>query len=304
MADRLCLRDDPVLGMIVLVVIGLGGFAIWSGLTWQGASPLHMEVVTARGETVLLFGQGAYRLNPEFMALAFRAQDWVMTVALAMAGWAVVAMRGPRGFAVLLVALGFVFYGYATLALAAELDWLMPVHTAIFTLTLFALWRAGSDARAGFERMTLPRGPVVLYLLLAGLGTAAAWGPPLLADLAVGQTDAYFDTRTTQVGQVLRLGLLAPLCLVAAMLVLNRKALGHVLALPLMGCLLFLFPARIGATVLQSQAGVEFSIAEWVGPIVGFAVIGFLAALMLRLYLKALRRPVQPAAHEPEPEMA
>ena len=291
MADRLCLRDDPLLGMIVLVVIGLGGFAIWSGLTWQGAQPPHLEVVTARGETVVLFGQGAYRFNPAFMALAFRAQDWVMVLALAMAGWAVVAMRGPRGFAVLLVALGFVFYGYATLAIAAELDWLMPIHTAIFTLTLIALWRAGSDARAGFVPLALPRGPVVAYLLLAGVGTAAAWGPPLLSDLSVGTAGDFFDTRTSQVGHVLRLGLLAPLCLVAAVLVLRGNALGHVFALPLMGCLLFLFPARILATVFQAQVGIEFSMAEWIGPIAGFAVIGLLAALMLRLYLVALRRP-------------
>ncbi|MBK5926066.1 hypothetical protein CCR87_01625 [Rhodobaculum claviforme] len=293
------MRDDPLLGMIVLMVIALGGFAIWSGLTWLGAQPPHLEVVTARGETVLLFGQGAYRLNPEFMALAFRAQDWVMLVALAMAGWSVVAMRGPRGFAVLLLALGYIFYGYSTLAFAAELDWLMPVHAAIFTLTLFALWRAGSDARAGFERITLPRGPVVAYLLLAGLGTAAAWGPPLLSDLSVGQEGQFFDTRTTQAGHVLRLALLMPLCLVAAGLVLRRNALGHVIALPLIGCLLLLFPARIAATVFQAQAGIEFTVAEWVGPIVGFAVIGLLAVWVLRLYLVALRQaPVMAATPE------
>lgn len=294
MSERLCLRDDPLLGMIVLMVIALGAFAIWSGLTWQGGQPPHLEVVTARGDTVVLFGAGAYRFNPEFLALAFRAQDWVMTLALALAGWAVVAMRGPRGFAVLLVALGYIFYGYATLAFAAALDWLMPVHAAIFTLTLLALWRAGADARAGFAAMDLPRGPVVAYLLLAGVGTAAAWGPPLLSDLALGQEGQFFDTRTTQAGHVLRLALLMPLCLVAAALVLGRNALGHVLALPLMGCLLFLFPARIAATVFQAQAGISFTVAEWVGPIVGFAVIGVLALWMLRLYLVALRRPPAP----------
>lgn len=297
MAERLCLRDDPVLGMLVLLVIGLGGFAIWSGLTWQGSAPQQLEVLTARGETVSLFGTGAYRLNTEFMALAFRAQDWVMAVALAMAAWAVLAMRGPRSYAVLLVALGYVLYGYATLAFAAELDWLLPVHTAVFSLALFATWRAGARARDGFARLELPRVPLVAYLLFAGLGTAAVWVPPLLSDLAFGPAAQLFDTRTSQVGHVLRLGLILPLCFVAAGLVLRRQALGHVIALPLLGCLLFLFPARIAATVFQWQAGIEFSLAEWTGPIVGFAVIGLMAVLLLRLYLIALRqRPRLPDA--------
>ena len=301
MADRLCLRDDPVLGMLVLMVIGLAGFAIWSGLTWQGAAPRHVDVLTARGETFEVFGTGAYRLNAEFMALAFRAQDWVMTVVLAMAGWAVLAMRGPRSYAVLLVALGFVLYGYTTLALAAELDWLMPVHTAVFSLSMFALWRAGARARDGFERMELPRGPLVAYLVFAGLGTAAAWVPPLLSDLSVGPATDFFDTRTSQVGHVLRLGVILPLCFVAAGLVLRRKALGHVVALPLLGCLLFLFPSRIVATVFQWQAGIEFSIPEWAGPIIGFAVIGLMAVLLLRLYLIALRRPPRMPAGDAAP---
>lgn len=302
MADRLCVRDDPLLGMLVLLIALLGGFAAWSGWMWQGMPPEVTEVVTVRGETVALFGEGAYRYNPVFIALAYRAQDAVMVLALLVGLWAVLFMRGARAVALLLAVLGYAFYGYASLALGAALDWLFPAHVVLFSLSLFALWRAGRKGVLVLERVGLPRAGLSGFLLLAAVGTFAVWGLPLLAELAGGGVPPMLMTQTTLVTHALDLGVIVPLALVAAVLVLRGRPLGHVIALPLIGCILFLLPTILLATVLQMQAGIGFGMAEWVGPIGSFAVIGLIAGWFLRYYLLVLgpvRSPVPASAPSP-----
>ena len=299
MADKLCVRDDPLLATLVLVVAGMAGFAAWSGWMWQGTGTEVMEMITPRGDTVALFGEGAYRHNAVFHALAYRAQDAVMALALVVALWAALLMRGPRALALLLAVLGFVVYGHASLALGAALDWLFPAHVAALSLGMFALWRAARGAKPGMKRPGLPRGMLALFLLIAGAGTFAVWGPQLFADLTAQQTPARMGVQTTLVTHALDLAVIAPLCLVAAVLVARGQALGHVLALPLIGILVFLLPTILLATGLQMQAGIEFTTVELVGPIGAMAVLGLLALWFLRYYMLALRPQPDPRSESP-----
>lgn len=289
MAERLCVRDDPLLGVLVLLIAGIGGFAALQGWIWQGAPPPATEVVTARGETVTLFGYGVYRFNPVSHALAFRAQDAAMALALVVALWAVLLMRGARAIALLLAVLGYVFYAYASLALSAAFDWLFPAYVALFSLSLFALWRAGRKGLVVLEGAQVPRAGLAAFLILAAVGTFTVWALPLLAEVSAGATPALLATQTTLVTHALDLGVIVPFALVAAVQLLRGRTLGHVIALPLLGCLLFLLPTILLATVLQMQAGIEFTMAEWAGPIGAFAVLGLIAGWFLRYYLLVLR---------------
>jgi hypothetical protein len=289
MADRLCVRDDPLLGMLVLMIAVLGGFAVWSGWMWQGSAPPELVVTTVRGDTVALFGEGAYRYNSVFHGWAFRAQDAVMALALLVALWSVLFMRGARALAVLMAVLGYVLYAYASTALSAALDWLLPLYVLLLSLSFFALWRAGRGAVAGFERPGLPGAGLAGFLALAGIGTLTIWAPALLADVAGGRTPPRLGMQTTPVTHVQDLALVAPLSLVAAVLVLRGRPLGHMIALPLIGCILFLLPTILLATLLQVRAGIVFTPPEWIGPIGAFAALGLLAGWFLRYYLLVLR---------------
>jgi len=212
-----------------------------------------------------------------------------MVPALALALWGALAMRGGQALVLLLAVLGYVVYVHASMALSAALDWLFPAHVALFALAWLALWRAGIAGIAAFAAPGLPRRGLATFLLVAGIGTAAVWAPPLLADLAAGHTPQRLDTQTTKVTHALDLAVIVPLCLIAAWLVWRDRPLGHVLALPLLGCVLFLLPTIALATVLQMRAGIAFGLPEWLGPIGAFAVIGAVAAVFLRAYLRALR---------------
>ncbi len=289
MAERLCVRDDPTLGAMVVLLAVVAGFAIWAGLLWSGDAPPVGQMITPRGETVTLFGEGVYRFNDPFHALGFMAQDGVMVVAVLVALWAALMMRGGRALALLMAALGFITYGYAVLVFSAALDWIFPVHVAAFGLAVLTLWRAGGDVRRLMERPGMPRGLLAGFLLVAGIGTAAVWGPVLLAELTAAQAPERLGGQTTPVTQALDLGVLVPLSLVSAVLVLRGRASGHVVALPILGVLTFLLPTVAAATILQMQAGIEFDLLELLGPVGAISLLGLLALVFLRSYLVALR---------------
>ena len=139
----------------------------------------------------------------------------------------------------------------------------------------------------------MPRGLLAAFMVVAGIGTAAVWGPVLLAELTAAQTPHRLGSQTTPVTQALDLGVLVPFSLVAAALVMRRRASGHVVALPILGVLIFLVPTVVAATILQMQAGIEFELFELIGPIGAVVALGLLAGLFLRAYLVALREQEQ-----------
>lgn len=274
----------PSLSILLFLILLLGLAASLAGLFWTGAPPPALEVTSVRGETVTLYGQGVYRYNPLMLGVAFPPQDAVMIAALAVLGWGLVLWLGgqARALVVVLGALGYLWYVHASMALGAALDWLFPAYVALFSAATFALWIAGREGLVRIDPANMPRRGLSVFLALAGIATFVIWAPPILADLAAGRTPARLDTQTTKVTHTLDLGLVVPLCLIAATKIWHRQAFGHVIALPLLGCLVGLFPWIILATIFQIRAGVEFTTSEIIGPIGGFAILGLGGAWFLR----------------------
>jgi len=277
-------RQPFSLFLLLLLIIPLGLAAALAGLLWTGSPPPALEVTSVRGEAVTLYGEGVYRYNPLMLGAGFPPQDAVLILALAVLGWgAALWLRAQdRALVVLLGALGYLWYVYASMALGAALDWLFPAYVALFSATTFALWIAGREALARLDPTLLPRRGLALFLTLAGIATFTIWAPTLFADLAAGRTPPRLDTQTTKVTHTLDLGLIVPLCLIAAVKTWRGQVMGHVIALPLLGCLLGLLPWIVVATIFQIRAGVEFTLPELIGPIAGFAVLGLGGAWFLR----------------------
>lgn len=264
------------LSILLLLIVTLGLLSALTGLFWTGAPPPALEVTSVRGEAVTLYGQGVYRYNPLMLGAGFPSQDGVLIGALVLLGWgAVLHWRGRRQAVVVLMSvLGYLWYVYTSMALGTALDWLFPAYIALFSATTFALWFTAREALGQIDPARLPRWGLATFLVLAGLATFAIWAPTMVADLAAGRTPARLDTQTTKVTHALDLGLIVPLCLIAAIKVWRVKAMGHVIALPLLGCLLGIFPWILLATIFQIRAGVVFTLPEMIGPIGGFAILG------------------------------
>jgi hypothetical protein len=278
------------LPLIALLILPLGLFAALAGLFWAGAAPPALEVTSVRGEAVTLYGQGVYRYNSLMLGAGFPAQDVVLIIALAVLGWGVfLYLRGQdRSLVIVLGVLGYLWYVYASMALGAALDWLFPGYVALFSASSFALWLAGREGLGRIDPAPLPRRGLAVFLAMAGLATLAIWAPSIVADLAAGRTPPRLDTQTTKITHALDLGLIVPLCFIAAVKVWRGQAMGQVIALPLLGCLVGLFPWIVLATIFQIRAGVEFTTPEMIGPIGGFAVLGLGGAWFLHQAWRAM----------------
>ena len=144
--------------------------------------------------------------------------------------------------------------------------------------------RCGLPLRDGVQMLEpkdLPRRGLALFVASAGGATFAIWASQLTVDLLAGRTPARLDTQMTSVTTTLDLGLIVPPCLIAAGRIWRGQIVGHVIAFPLLGCRVGLFPWIILATLFQVLAGIAFTKAEVIGPMVGFATLGLGSAWFL-----------------------
>lgn len=290
---------SPSLLLLIILILPLGLLAALAGLFWTGAPPLALEVTSVRGEVVTLYGQGVYRYNALMPGAGFGPQDAVLIVALMLLGWGAWLWLRWRDRALIILSgtLGYLWYVYASMALGAALDWLFPAYVALFSASTFALWLAGREGASRIAPAMMPRRGLAVFLAIAGLATLAIWAPSIVMDLAAGHTPPRLGTQTTKVTHALDLALIVPLCGIAALKVWRAQAVGYAIALPLLGCLLGLFPWIVLATIFQIRAGVDFTLPEMLGPIGGFAILGLGAAWFLHQMWHAMSDggPTSPA---------
>lgn len=285
---------DPrphVLRLSWLVAV-LGAFAAACGLFWPGdAGPA--AATTARGERVELYGEGLYRYDSLFKGAANVATDLVsLAVAVPLLIVAVVLYgRGSlRGAFLLLGALAWFLYLYATLAVGTAHNELFLVYVALFSASLFALVLLFSslDARGAHEQAGFPRRGIAVLMLAGGALTLVVWAGPQVDALVTGDAPKWLDTNTTMVTDALDLAVLTPSALLAGVLLHRGHPLGYRIAFPLLVLLVMLAPAIVAQSIKQESAGIDFTTGEIVGPTAGFIVLGAIALWFAVRFLRAL----------------
>jgi len=298
------MTTQPRSGSAVPLSMGVAALATVAAaaglLTGGGTGPAPF--VTVRGETVELYGQGLYRYDTLFAGAGQRGTDAVVLL-LGVPLLLRAALRYRRGSSraglLLLGTLVFFLYVYGSAALGTvAYNRLFPVYVALFSASLFAVARllATVDRTELSDRCdTGPRRGVGVFLLLSGAVTALVWGVPMVAAAVTGVPTDRLDSYTTDVTYALDLAIITPAALLAGALILRRKATGHLLALSLLVLEAMLAPLIIAQTVSQLAAGVTFTPAEVVGPMVGFVVI---AGAALWFLIGLLRAPdTAPTGH-------
>ena len=184
---------------------------------------------------------GLYR-DPAAIVPAMRGQD--LLTLLALPGLSVAAARAARGStrAVIcwLALLGYVLYTYTGAAFAYAFNALFPVYVALFSLSIaamIALVRAiDPPAVAAAFSDRAPRRAVAIALWTV----AALVAIPEVAQIVPFYTTGAVPEIITRAGSptsfiyVLDLGVVLPLCVLAALWVQRRRPWGYVLA----GCML------------------------------------------------------------------
>ena len=280
---------------LALVAAGLGLFSR------GGAGPVPFT--TLRGQTVQLDGRGIYRNDTVFMAAGNRGTDAVtlgLGVPLLIVAAACYRRGSLRGALLLLGALAYFLYVYATLALSAAYNDLFLVYVALFSASLFALALVGASVdRVALHARSSPgvprRGPAA-FMFGSGIVTLLVWLGPLVAARLAGQPPKLLDSYATMVTHALDLAVITPLCFVAGRLLLRRAVLGYLIAFPLLGLIVLLGPALAAQTATQLAAGVAFAPPEVAGPIGGFGLLGMLAVWVMVALLRHVAPPMTPTA--------
>lgn len=217
----------PLIFILTLIVTLAG---IWP------AEGQPYSLTNFRGEQVTINARGLYYWDTVSSMAQMQANDLVTLVVglplLAVSFW--LSWRGSlRGRLLLSGTLAFILYTYITMCFGAAYNPLFLVYVALFSLSLFALILSmmSFDLKslpAHFSEK-LPRRGIAALLIFAAAFLSLAWIGRIAPTLFQGQIPA-LDNVTSMFIQAMDLGLIVPLCILAAILLLRRNAWGYLLA--------------------------------------------------------------------------
>lgn len=274
----------------------LGGIAAGVGFFMDNPGE-PFAFTTLRGQTVEIYGRGLYQRDTLFTAAGYRGQDAValfLGVPLLVAAILFYQRRSLVGHLMLTGLLGYFLYLYSSMALGAAYNPIFVVYVAAFATSLFAFILSFNDAVVRLTGLSLvdevPRVNLVVFMFVAGAVTLFVWGGPIVSALMEGVPPDRLDSYTTMVTYALDLAVITPATFICASLILRKKSVGVVLAVPLLTLLVMLTPQIILSTIFQRQEGVPFTVGEMVGPVAGFVVLGGIALWLLVSILRSSSR--------------
>ncbi len=295
------MERSQALVVLVALIAGLALVAAGTGVLWQGSGGA-IPFTTMRGETVMLQGHGLYRYDTVSGAAQAIAADAVTLCLgiplLAISAW--LYRRGSlRGTLLLAGTLGYFLYTYGSMAFLSAFNPLFLVYVALFSLSLFAFILSLMSIKVGelpaHFSPRLPRRAIASLLFAMGGFILFAWmgriAPALLNDTPPFGLESY----STLVIQAMDLGLVMPLALLAAVLLLKRRPYGYLLAAV---ALLKAFTMLVAVSAMafgQVLAGVQVSPVE----LVVFPTFALLNAGMTWVLLNNMsaERDAQAAVH-------
>ncbi len=303
------MKSSKLVVLLAVLIIVLALIAIGGGFFWPAAGA-PFPFTSLRGQQVQIYGQGLYRYDTLFTGAANRGTDVVTLVgALPLLAYATLRYRrgSLRGGLLLLGTLVYFLYVYSSYALGIAFNPLFLVYIALFSASLFAfvLLFASIDRQLLTAHLAaaLPRRPVAIFMFFSGLATLAIWLQPLLNELTQNQLPAFVGSYSTKITDVLDLGIITPATFIAGTLIWRRDGLGYLVGFSLLVLEILLTPMIAAQTVSQLLAGLLFTPAQLIGPIIGFATLGLLALWVMVLLLRNTTdtEPLQPVSLQAAP---
>jgi hypothetical protein len=273
--------------LIAVLAVAQSGAGLWM----QGGSG-PFAFTTLHGQTVQMSGQGIYQYDTFFKAPILRGTDALTLfgcVPLLLVALELYRRGSLRGHLLLAGVLAFFVYNAASLALGVAYNNLFPLYVAYFSASLFAFILAfsslDSQALAESIRPGLPRVGIAVLMFVSALALLFAWGSDIVGALLTGGVPD-IASYTTEATYVFDLGVIAPLSVLAGILILRRAPLGYSLAavllvmLPIVGAMVTL------QTVFQTQAGITLSVGALIGKMGSFVLLALASAGLLAAFLR------------------
>ncbi|MBN2411786.1 hypothetical protein JXQ31_08840 [candidate division KSB1 bacterium] len=222
--------------ILVLIIILFSLVASLTGILWKGESSDYI-FTSLRGEEVRMQGAGLYKYDSVSMAAQAVAQDFITLILgiPVLLGSLVFSIKGSlRGRLLLSGTIGYFLYTYASYAFGAAYNQLFLVYVAVFSASLFALILLirsinVNEIKSVFSPKT-PRRLVAGFELFVGTMILFMWLGRILPALKNNIPPVGLETYSTLFIQVLDLGIVVPVAVIAGILLLRQQAWGYVLS--------------------------------------------------------------------------
>lgn len=174
------------------------------------------------GDTVKIYGDGLYKHDSYFMTPIFRGTDFtILFIAIPILIIALIldikAVKLRNRMFLMSVISIFTYYS-ASIAFGVTYNMLHLVYIALFSASLFGLIIAicSLDKKQLEKSMKdkLPLKGIYIFLLLIGISLIVAWLPDIVKSLILGRSLELIQIYTTQITNVLDMGVIAPTALI------------------------------------------------------------------------------------------
>ena len=228
--------NQKPLTILVILIIFLSIIATSFGIFSNAGEGNYLHE-SIRGKSVNIYGQGIYRHMSADVAIQGIAQDYVtlfVGIPLLIIGL-IGSRKGSLKFRFLLAGtLGYFFVTYLFYLVMAMYNYLFLLYVGLLALSFFALattlmsfnTRSLSKTFGSEKPLRFSARFLIFNVIMIALLWLSVIVPPLLNGSIYPESLQHY---TTLIVQGMDLGLLLPICLVSAILILNKRPLGYLL---------------------------------------------------------------------------
>jgi hypothetical protein len=289
------MKNQPALNWLVPLIAILAVVAAGVGLFWQtGGSPYTFT--TLYGETVQIYGQGVYEHDTVFNTGASQGADVValLTLPLLFVSFMFYRRGSLRGGFLLVSALAYYLYYGASLGFVVAYNNLYLVYLALFSASFFAFVLAlaaiNLPSLPACFSPRLPRRGMAIFMFVVGVGVAFIWLSDVVNALTTKGVPQALGSHTALVTYTLDVGIIAPACLLAGILILRRASLGYLLTGVITILLALIGAMVIGQTIMQLNLGVQLSTGQLIGMVGTWIIMGGIAVWLSIAFLRNLSK--------------
>lgn len=264
-----------LLCLTIIAVIGACSFSIGQAY----------EVINQYGATVRLWGSGIYAHDSYFRAPIFIGSD--ITMLMIVLPFMVASLireiknRTLKTRISLISYMGVVFYYATSIAFGVTYNQLHLLYIALFGLSLFILIALIKDVDfpelKKRQAWNTPTKGVSVFLICSGIALTVAWLPDVVTSLINGQSLSRIEVYTTEITNVLDIGILSPLMFICLYLLKKGNGLGDVIFAAMLRLCEVIAVMVMVQSVFQLMANVHVPTPELMGKAGSFILLAAFA---------------------------
>ncbi|WP_315118267.1 hypothetical protein [uncultured Clostridium sp.] len=254
------------------------------------------EVVNQYGDTVKLWGSGVYAHDSYFRAPIFIGSD--ITMLIIVIPFMIASLireikhRTLKTQLSLISYMGVVFYYATSIAFGVTYNQLHLLYISLFGLSLFILIALIKDVNFSElkkqQAWNKPTKGVEIFLICSGIALMVAWLPDVVISLINNHSLSRIEVYTTEITNVLDIGILSPLMFICLYLLRKGNGLGDVIFATMIRLCEIIAVMVMIQSAFQLMTNVHVTAPELIGKAASFILLAAFAFYFDRCIYKNL----------------